>query len=121
LDNQYDKAKTTYEAVHKKYPKDPVVTAELGLVYARLGKKDEALKMINLLEPDKTKYDFGSTEYFQGRIYALLGDLETATHLMTTAIEKGKKYELWVTFNHDPDLAALKDFPPYQNLMKSFN
>jgi len=121
LDRQYDKAKTIYEEIHKKVPKDSVVTAELGMVYARLGKKEEAMKMINSLESYKTKYDFGSTEYFQGRIHALLGDLDTATQLMTVAFEKGKKFEIWVTFNHDPDLAALHDFPAYQNLMNSFN
>jgi hypothetical protein len=46
--------------------------------------------------------------------------LDFATQLMTTAIEKGKKFEMWASFNHDPDLIALKDFPAYQSLMNSF-
>ena len=121
LAGQYDKAKAIYESAHKNNPKKPVVTAELGMIYARIGKKEEAMKMIKELELHKDLYDYGSVEYFQGRIYALLGDLDTATHLMATAIEKGKKYEIWVTFNNDPDLAALNDFPAYQNLMNSFN
>jgi len=121
LAGQYDKAKAIYESAHKNNPKKPVVTAELGMIYARIGKKEEAMKMIKELELHKDLYDYGSVEYFQGRIYALLGDLDTATHLMATAIEKGKKYEIWVTFNNDPDLAPLKDFPAYQNLMNSFN
>jgi hypothetical protein len=121
LDRQYEKAKVIYLEEHKKNPKDSVVTAELGMVYAKLGKKEEAINMINELEKNKGLYDLGNTEYFQGRIYALLGDLETATHLLTTAVEKGKKYEIWATFHHDPDLAALKDFPAYQNLMSTFH
>jgi len=120
LDGQYDKAKIIYEEEHRKHPKDSVVTAELGMVYARLGEKKKAMKMISELDLNKTHFDLGNAEYFQGRIYAILGDLDMATDVLTRAISKGKKYELWASFQHDPDLFGVKDFPAYQNLMHSF-
>jgi len=121
LDRQYDKANIIYKEAHKKDPEDAQITAELGMVYARQGKKEEAIKIINELEALRAPFDYGDTEYYQGRIYSILGELDKATNLLATAIEKGKKYDLWTTFHHDPDLEALKNFPAYQDLMNTFN
>ncbi len=119
LDHQYDKAKTIYLQVINKNPKNATYISELGMIYARQGNKEAAMKIIGELETLRSPYEYGSTEYYQGRIYAILGDLDTATHLLATAIDKGKKFENWATFEHDPDLAMLKDFPAYQNLLNS--
>jgi class 3 adenylate cyclase/tetratricopeptide (TPR) repeat protein len=119
LDKQYDKAKTIYLDARRKSPKDAQIAAELGMVYARQGNAGEAGKIIGELENLRANFDYGSVEYYQGRIYAILGDLDRATNLMATAIDKGKKYEIWVTFHHDPDLENLKDYPAYVRLINS--
>jgi hypothetical protein len=65
-------------------------------------------------------YDYGEPEYYQGRLYGILGEKAKATDLFRTALSKGIKYELWVTFSHDPDQVDLIDYPEFRKLMEDF-
>jgi tetratricopeptide (TPR) repeat protein len=117
LNHQYDKALIYYKEAVKKKPKDAMFLAEIGMVYARKGDKDEALRTIDKLNTLRTDFEYGTTEYFQGRIYAVLDEPARAVALLETAIQKGHKFELWTTFNHDPDLMSLNDYPAYKELL----
>ena len=85
-----------------------------------MGNTVEAKKVIDQLELLRQPFDYGMTEYFQGRIYGLLGDKELAVKLLDISISKGQKYDLWVTFDHDPDLLVLKDDPGYKAMIAKF-
>src|SRR4030095_12225200 len=117
LNHQYDEALKYYKEAVKEEPKNATFLSEMGMVYARRGDKEEALKIIEKLNTLRTDYEYGATEYFQGRIYALLGEPARATSLLETALQKGQKFDLWARFNHDPDLMSLKDYPAYKEML----
>jgi len=119
LHGQLDKALQVYKEEIKKHPENKDLHAEIGMIYARQGNKAAALKSIEQLKSLKKPFDYGVVEYFQGRIFALLGDFEKATSLLQESISKGMKFKL-ETFNHDPDLMGLAAYPGYVQLMQQF-
>lgn len=120
LDNQFDKAIPLLKTAIKNHPGEYKIVAELGLVYARQGNKPEAKKIIDQLEAGRSPFEYGLTEYNQARIYALLGEKEEAIRLLGVAIDKGVKYDYWITFDHDPDIMVLRDDPGYRKVMEKF-
>ncbi len=119
-DHQYDLALSTLKEVLKNDPENVIAIIETGMTQARKGNATEAKKIITQIESYKKPFDYGYIEYYQARIYALLGEPELAISLLDKAIAKGFKYDLWITFNHDPDLMVLWDHPEYERLMSKF-
>ena len=120
LNNQLDKALATYKSALILNPEDTKILVEMGMVYAKQGNKTEMKKIIDQLESLKPSFDYGATEYNVGRIYAIAGELEKAVAKIEVSINKGQKYDLWITFDHDPDLMVLREYPAYQKLMEKF-
>ena len=120
LDNQLDKALVAYKDAIKKKPGDLWMLAELGGVYAKQGNVVEARKVIAQMEKMRKPFDYGAIEYNQGRTYALMGETNEAVRLLEASIAKGQKLDLWITFEHDPDLLVLKDDPGYKAMMAKF-
>ena len=121
FDNQLDMALSSLEAFIKENPDSYIARVELGMIYARQGKADKAVGVIEELESKIGPFNYGEAEYHQARIYALLGEKEKAIDLIGKAIARGFKYDLWVTFDHDPDIMSLKDHPEYIRLMSQFD
>jgi tetratricopeptide (TPR) repeat protein len=119
LHGQLDKALAVYKEEIKKQPDNKDLIAELGLIYARQNNRVGALKSVNQLKSMQKPFDYGAVEYFQGRIYAVLGDFEKATGLLQESMSKGMKFKL-ETFNHDPDLMGLTEYPEYVKLMEQY-
>jgi len=119
LAGQFDKALAIYKEEYSKNPGNKDLLAEMGMIYARQGNKAAALKTIDQLKSIQKPYDYGATEYFQGRIYTLLGDLERATGLIQESLAKGRQFRLEL-FNHDPDLMGLNTYPAYVKLMAQY-
>jgi tetratricopeptide (TPR) repeat protein len=120
FENQLDQALAIHKKLLKEFPDLSIIQIETGMIYARQGNVTEAKKIIDKLETGKHGFDYGSIEYHQARIYALMGELDTAVNLLDKAIAQGFKYDLWITFDHDPDLMGLKDHPGYKRLMSKF-
>ncbi len=121
FDNQLDLALQLCKKRIKEDTTDsPMLQIELGMIYARQGNATEAKNIITLLEGKKKAFDYGLIEYHQGRIYALLDEKQMAVDHISKAIDKGWKYDLWITFDHDPDLVSLKKYPAYMTLMEQF-
>ncbi len=118
LNDQFDESLKHYLSTK---PADALesqrIASETGMVYARMGNATEAQKLIQKLETLRRPFEYGATEYYQGRIFALLGDKDKAISLLQTSLEKGEKFLLWETFLQDPDLLSLKDDPAYQKLI----
>lgn len=98
----------------------------LGIAYARTGRKEAALSVIE--EFDKfTNYNFfrnpdirTQPTYFQAVVYAQLGDFDMAVERLQTALANGKMFTL-LSFEKDPWLQPLKDHPSFQELVKPQN
>jgi len=121
LDHQLDKALAAYKEARKSKPEDVWLLSEMGGVYAKQGNVVEAKKVINQLEKMRKPFDYGLVEYHLGRIHAMLGDTKEAVRLLEVSISKGFKLDLWITFEHDPELLVLKDDPGYKAMMAKFN
>jgi tetratricopeptide (TPR) repeat protein len=120
FDKQYDLALASHKKSLKKAPDKRGILIEIGMTYARQGNVAEAKKIIEQIEAKKLEFDYGYIEYHQARIYAILGESQKAINLLDKAISKGFKYDLWITFDHDPDLMNLWDLPEYKRLMGKF-
>ncbi|MFC1629363.1 protein kinase, partial [Gemmatimonadota bacterium] len=113
---RWDEAQTLYNELNTEYPDS--YNAILGSLAARRGDREEALYRIGRLEEifGDEKYNYGEMEYSQAWIYALLGEKQQAVSLLEQGFSKGLKYELRVYV--DIDLEPLRDYPPFQELMR---
>ena len=117
---QWNNALKEYKKLPAQNQQHPTVIAEVAAIYAKTGEVEKVKKAIKELEAAKHLYDFGETEYFIGRLYALLGEAETASNWLATSLQNGKQYYLWESFQHDPDLMSLWNYPGYKELLTRF-
>ncbi len=110
-------AEKIYREEIKKYPEDPWLKGELGVIYALQQKIEAANAMIAELDKLDIEYDFGITPYHQGKIKANLGEKTAAMKYLSIAIDEGIKFQTGTTFQYDPDLIVLKDDPDYIKLV----
>jgi len=112
---RWAEAKELFEKLSGEVPDSIAYLGWLGSSIARLGDRDEALKISKQLEDDKQPYLFGFPTYFRAGIAALLGDKEGALKLLRQAIKEGYPY----SFIHPTEnFESLADYPPYVQLMK---
>jgi serine/threonine protein kinase/Flp pilus assembly protein TadD len=105
LQQKYPEATAELEKAHASAPKDVEITYALGQAYARIGKKDEALKISNeLSQPGKQN---GYLPKEAAYLYALLGEKEQAIAILQKAAE-----------NHYISVAELKMDPRLDELRK---
>lgn len=95
----------------------------LGAVYARQGKVKQAKEQLEELEalhphdPLAMNRMFqGEVPYYQARIHAILGEEELAVQVLKLSMEEGRISEHG-TFVQDWDLAVLRNYPPYLELV----
>jgi serine/threonine protein kinase/tetratricopeptide (TPR) repeat protein len=118
--DKWDEAESLISILHKELPVDTVDGVDdygyLGLIAARKGDREKALKISQELKDNKTLYLFGHPPYWRARIAALLGDKEGAVILLQEAIKQGLDYQN--LYLYPQDFESLQDFPPFQQLMK---
>lgn len=110
-------AEKIYLAEIKKYPNDPWLKGELGVIYALQKKIIPANTIISELESMKAEYDYGVVPYHQGKIKANLGEKAAALAYISTALDEGIKFQSGTTFQHDPDLLIIRNDPDYVKLI----
>lgn len=110
-------AEKIYLAEIKKYPDDPWLRGELGVIYALQQKNKQANNILAELETMKTAYDFGEVSYHQGKIKANLGEKALALRYLSSALDEGMKFQTGNTFQHDPDLIVLNEDADYLKLI----
>jgi hypothetical protein len=88
----------------------------LGTLAARRGDREEALRISTELESIDRPYLFGSNTYWRARIASLLGDRERAVALLREAFAQGREYGVYL--HRDMDLEPLRDYPPFQELLR---
>jgi len=88
----------------------------LGVVAAREGKRDDALRIDRELQATNPRYVYGRPTMWRARIRAVLGDRDTAVALVQEAFAQG--YARGGVMHLYPSLAALRNDPAYQELLK---
>jgi TolB-like protein/Flp pilus assembly protein TadD len=94
---------------------DPVLEANLGIVYARVGRTTEALKILGKLEN-------GTTDAYYlalAELYTALGKKATALHLIRQADER-RSIEL-LNLKYTGLVDSLKEYPSFRKIMQRIN
>jgi tetratricopeptide (TPR) repeat protein len=113
---RWDEAYALYRELAAKDPERWYYKACLGLLAVRLGDIEEARRMDNELKNLKKKYLFGRHTYNRACIHALLGEHAEAVRLIQEALKQGFRS---IQYMHcDMDLEPLRDYPPFQELLK---
>ncbi|MFX0202728.1 MAG: protein kinase [Candidatus Hodarchaeota archaeon] len=113
---RWDEAYEIFNELIKENPTNVNLQGHLGALAARKGDRKEAEKITQWLKENEPKYWKGRTHiYWQACIASLLGDKERAVNLLREALKTGLEYPM---LHADMDLEPLKDYPPFQKLMK---
>ncbi len=89
----------------------------LGVVAAREGKRDEALRLDRTLQAMSPRYLYGRHTMWRGRIHAVLGERDAAVALVQEAFAQG--YSQGGVMHLYPSLWSLRDYPPFRDLLRS--
>jgi hypothetical protein len=87
--------------------------AALGALAVRRGDHAEADRMDGWLA---SRAHSAVAVYFRGRLAALRGDRERAVALLRHAFDLGLRNRMFLHL--DPDFEPLRDYPPYQELIR---
>src|SRR6266571_2112391 len=87
----------------------------LGVIAARDGKRDEALRLERTLQGMSPRYLYGRHTMWQARIHAVLGERDSAVALVQEAFAQG--YPRGGVMHLYPSLRSLRDYPPYRELL----
>ena len=87
----------------------------LGVVAAREGKRDEALRFDRTLQAMSPRYLYGRHTMWRARIHAVVGERDAAVALVQEAYAQG--YPRGGVMHLYPSLMALRDYPPFRELL----
>jgi tetratricopeptide (TPR) repeat protein len=112
---QWEKAKVLFTELAGKNPDNVAYKGFLGRLAAREGDQKAVLKISGELQKIKLPYLFGYHTYCRACIASLLGESEQAVELLREAFTQG--YAHGVYLHRDMDLEALREYPPFQELL----
>ncbi len=112
---QWEKAKALFKELAEKYPDDVIYKGFLGRLAARGDDRKGAVKISEELQQIKRPYLFGYHTYCRACIASLLGERDQAVELLREAFAQG--YAHGVYLHRDIDLEALREYPPFQELL----
>jgi serine/threonine-protein kinase len=114
LSGRYDEAIAEYRAGARLAPDGPPEPSSgLAHVYARMGRRDEALVIVDDLNRLSARRYV--SPYGIGSIYASLGEVETALDYLDRAFAEHDQTLVWVKVH--PRLDPLRDHPRYRDLL----
>jgi DNA-binding SARP family transcriptional activator/TolB-like protein/tetratricopeptide (TPR) repeat protein len=116
-------AKRMYTAALSRHPRTPALLGRLGVTAAHLGDRTGALRLDAALFSLSGPYLFGSHTYARARIQAALGKRPAAVELLRSAWAQGRPLGFDDRGNDDvhsdPEFESLRDFFPFQMLMRT--
>jgi serine/threonine protein kinase len=117
---RWDKAKTGYEKLAKKFPKDSAdgwgYESVLGIIAARQGDRTRAMEVSEWLKNLKLSYLFGANTYQRACIAAILGEKEQAVALLKESFLQGSEFSIVV--HRDFSFESLWNYPPFIEFLK---
>ncbi len=119
----YEEAKLLLESEVKKSPEDPLLHSSLGIVYAALGRKEEAIREgkqgVALLPVSQNAFYGLYAEEEIAAIYAILGENDLALD----QIEYLLSIPSWVTIPYiqlNPRFSSLMEHPRFKVLVEKY-
>ncbi len=97
-------------------PRDLRFQGYLGVLQARLDNREAALRIGDDIAALDLSYGRGEKTLWRSRIAAVCGDRLQAVELLRSAINEGTYFGIWL--HRDPDFESLRDYPPFQELMR---
>jgi len=116
LTEEWTRARDVLEELAQASPDVIAYRGMLGCLAARTGDHGEALRIREELERLDRPYMFGENFCWSARIAALLGERERAVELLRQAFARG--YQYGPDLHSDPDLEPLRDYPPFQEMIR---
>lgn len=108
-------AQKIYRKLLQQHPDNIDYQGTIGAIAARLGDTTEARRIDAVLKGINQPYLFGGHTYYRACIAALLGEKEHAVSFLRDALSQGQEY---YRLHADIDLETLRDYPPFQDLVK---
>ena len=115
---RWNDAQRLYDELAQEYPENSQYLAGLGRLAARRGDTTGALTVSEELRRFESPHPIGQRTMDRARIAALLGDAERATTLLGQAIEQSPQWGLHIFVHSDIDFDSVRDYPPWQELMR---
>jgi tetratricopeptide (TPR) repeat protein len=112
---RWDQALPLFEALVAEKPDDVNFQGALGVLAARRGDTEEALRRSERLVGLAYPYDHGREQYWQACIAAQLGDIEKALILLRESYARGRAYTIGLHI--DPWLEPLHDKRLFQQIL----
>ena len=117
-DERRDEARQLFKELADENPIDFQCAVYLGLLAARRGDREEAMRISEFLEDiaPPTPPSFGVLAYNQACIAAQLGDKERAVRLLQNSVSQGHRYAL--SMYREMDFEPLRDFPLFIDFIR---
>jgi serine/threonine protein kinase/Flp pilus assembly protein TadD len=117
----YQQARDSLEVEVAKWPQDPRLHSSLGITYAHLGRKDDAIRegkrAMELLPVSKDAFYGIPYEWNMAVIYTITGEREEALRM----IERLLDIPSWISpqwLRSDPDFSPLHSDPEFERILK---
>jgi tetratricopeptide (TPR) repeat protein/TolB-like protein len=105
-----------FEELSAVIPHDVNIQGFLGVLAARRGDRDEALRISSKLEGMADPYDSGRDVYWQACVASQLGELDRAMVLLREAYARGRVFN--PLLHRDFDLEPLHGYRPFEEFLK---
>ncbi|UCC74138.1 MAG: hypothetical protein JSV86_06145, partial [Gemmatimonadota bacterium] len=116
LAEQWGEAQSLFEGLAAERPESLNYKGYLGVLAARRGEREGALRIEAQLRRLDRPYLFGDHTYWRACIAALLGERERALSLLRDAFAQGVSYGAYLHAEYD--LEPLRDHQPFQELLR---
>jgi len=113
---RWKEAAAVCQELVRRSPQDPDYLGIQGALAARLGRRDDAMRISEELQRMSGPYLFGTNTYRRACIAAVLGDRQGAVNLLRQSIAEGRPYGL--SIHCEIDFEPLWDFAPFRELLK---
>jgi len=113
---RWKEAAAVCQELVRRSPQDPDYLGIQGALAARLGRRDEAMRISGELERMSGPYLFGTNTYRRACIAAVLGDRQGAVNLLGKSFAEGSPH--LISIHREIDFEALWDFEPFRELLK---
>jgi len=113
---QWKESQTVFEELLIDDPDNMTFRGYLGILEARQGNTQEAMRHSRWLGQLDGTYRFGFHTRWRARIAAVLGEYENAMSLLRDAFAHGLAYGVWI--HSDPAFEGMRDFGPFQELLE---
>jgi tetratricopeptide (TPR) repeat protein len=113
---RWSDADTLFAALIAESPDNVDYRGPRGVALAHLGRREEALETERWLAQLDRPFLLGDNTRWRAAIAAALGDRDGAVRLLQQAIAEGVTHGTWQ--HRDPEWETLREYRPYQELMR---